>query len=271
MLISKFDLYRNEWLDLVFDDRNKSYGAYDLRQHYAKTMTRAMGITFLSLGIVCGVVFYVNSQKVIEQHHIVDITPPVTPPVQPPVKKIDKQPEPVHSKPQPVKQVSTIKDVPPVVAPDNQAEKPVINDDLQGKAPGQATLQGKDSGGSIDVPDPGPAATPAPDNTVHQPFGLDVMPEPVGGMNAWAKFLGKNLRFPAAAAEQQISGRVLLSFVIEKDGSLTNITVDKAAGYGFDEEAVRVLKMAKAWKPGQQNGQPVRVKYSIPINFQLTD
>jgi protein TonB len=59
--------------------------------------------------------------------------------------------------------------------------------------------------------------------------------------------------------------------VIEKDGSLSNIVVEKGAGYGMDEEALRVLKLAKAWKPGIQNGQPVRVRYMIPINFQLSE
>jgi protein TonB len=62
-----------------------------------------------------------------------------------------------------------------------------------------------------------------------------------------------------------------MSFVIEKDGSLSNIKVERGAGFGFDEEASRVLKLAKAWKPGMQNGQPVRVKYVIPMNFQLAD
>jgi protein TonB len=88
-------------------------------------------------------------------------------------------------------------------------------------------------------------------------------------MAAFGKFLGKALRFPPQAQDAGVSGRVLMSFVIEKNGEISNITVDKGAGYGFDQEAVRVLKLAKAWKPGMQNGQPVRVRYSIPINFQL--
>jgi periplasmic protein TonB len=73
------------------------------------------------------------------------------------------------------------------------------------------------------------------------------------------------------AQEAGASGRVILGFIIEKDGTLSNITVDRPAGNGFDEEALRVLKMAKAWKPGVQNGQPVRVKFEIPINFQYSD
>src|SRR3569832_179494 len=77
---------------------------------------------------------------------------------------------------------------------------------------------------------------------------LEVMPLPDGGMEGWAKFLNKNLRFPYEAQQDGVSGKVFLSFIIEKDGHLSDITVVRAAGHGFDEEALRVLKLAKAWK-----------------------
>ena len=109
------------------------------------------------------------------------------------------------------------------------------------------------------------------DDDIHLAGDLQVMPEPVGGANAWAKFLQKNLRYPKIAQEEGAQGRVFMSFVIEKDGHLSNITVERKAGFGFDEEAIRVLKLAPAWKPGIQNGNPVRVRYTIPLNFQMTD
>jgi protein TonB len=79
------------------------------------------------------------------------------------------------------------------------------------------------------------------------------------------------LRYPPQAQEDGVGGRVYMSFIVEKDGTLSNINVERPAGHGFDEEAARVLKLAKAWKPGMQNGQAVRVKYIIPINFQIND
>jgi protein TonB len=274
MLISKFDLYKTEWLDLVFDDRNKEYGAYYLRQHYAGNMVRAMGIAFFSIGVLCGASIILSSEKpIIHITHYDGNHPLILPPVTPPVKKIDPPAHIKTPKPLPVTQVLTTKVVPPVVVPDHDAEKPVINDQIKG-AVGQATLEGK-GGANVELPvdntTSGTGTTPAPDESVHPTFGLDVMPTPVGGDAAWAKFLNKNLRFPAAAQEDGISGKVFLSFIIEKDGHLSNITVDRPAGHGFDEEALRVLKLAKAWKPGMQNGQAVRVKYSIPINFQLSE
>ncbi|WP_295794017.1 energy transducer TonB [Mucilaginibacter sp.] len=272
MLTSKFDLYKNEWLDLVFDDRNKAYGAYDLRHNYANNMVKAMLITFFSIGVLCAVSIYASSRKEIVHITPVDLRPNVMPPVEP-IKKIEPPKAPEHIKPQPVKTIATIRDVPPVVVVDVKAQDPVKNDDIKGAAIGQQTLKGT-TGVNIDIPEDKPGTGgdgPAVDNSVHNLGTLDFMPEPVGGAAAWAKFLNKNLRFPAVAQEDGVSGRVLLSFIIEKDGSLSNIVVDKPAGHGFDEEALRVLKLAKAWKPGMQNGQAVRVKYSIPINFQLAD
>jgi len=270
MLISKFDLYNPEWLELVFDDRNKDYGAYDLRHHYAGNVVRAMGITFLAIGLLCGasIVFRGTPRDTmipVDLHQVIPVLPTVVPPV--------KHPDPVkplRSDP-PAQPITTTRDVPPVVVPDPIAEKPVINTDVKG-AIGQVDVKGTANTGNVLPVDPnaGNGTTQAVDDGVHTLLGLDVMPEPVGGDKAWAKFLNKNLRFPYAAQEDGVSGKVILSFIIEKDGTLSNIVVDRAAGHGFDEEALRVLKLAKAWKPGMQNGQAVRVKYEIPINFQIT-
>jgi protein TonB len=95
------------------------------------------------------------------------------------------------------------------------------------------------------------------------------MPEPYGGAAGWTKFLQKNLKYPPEASEKGIGGRVSVSFVIEKDGHLSSIMINRGAGFGMDEEALRVLKLCRAWKPGVQNGQPVRVRYIIPINFSI--
>jgi protein TonB len=271
MLISKFDLYRTEWLDLVFDDRNKEYGAYNLRQTYASNLVRAMLITFFSIAVLCGASILLNVSKPIYRHIPVDVTP-VFPPIVSPVKKIE---EPVHIKsvkPQKLAPVTaTTKFIVMVPTPNPIAETPPKTAELMG-AIGTETTKGPATGANVPVVEtPVGTETSGPDNTVHPSFGLDVMPAPIGGDAAWAKFLNKNLRFPSVAQEEGIGGKVLLSFIIEKDGHLSNITVDSGAGHGFDEEAMRVLKLAKAWKPGMQNGQAVRVKYSIPINFQVPE
>jgi protein TonB len=270
MLTSKFDLYKDEWLDLVFTNRNKEYGAYDLRHHYNRTMATAMGLTFAAIAIasICSFVFH--KAPPIERP-IREIIVPIGP--LPPIEARPKQVQPkTATKPLPT--APTTRFVPLVVTSnpvDIDPPKPAqINGAIgpvESKGPGgdgqNVLSDGSGSG------EPGPA--PKEDVSIHNTFGLESMPEPVGGDKAWAKFLMKNLHFPVIAQEQGVSGKVFLSFVIEKDGKLSNIVVEKGAGYGFDEEAVRVLKLAPAWKPGIQNGQPVRVKYTVPITFQLSE
>lgn len=275
MSLTKFDLYDVEWLDLVFDHRNKEYGAYELRQNYGSTMSKAMGMAFagLSILIIAAVVFKPTPPPVFK-FIPVELTPKtIIEPVKAELKKI--QPP----KSEPVKQaapVKTMESLPPVVVPTDPPVEPHKTAELLASTIGSADSKGADKPGNVldsKGTDGGNTGTAAVDNSIHDvgSGGLEVMPEPVGGSAAWSKFLQKNLRFPAVAQEQGLSGRVIMSFVIEKDGSLSNIKVERGAGFGFDEEAVRVLKLAKAWKPGMQNGQPVRVKYVIPMNFQLAE
>lgn len=82
-------------------------------------------------------------------------------------------------------------------------------------------------------------------------------------------YLSKNINYPASAREQGISGKVIAAFVVEKDGSISNIEVLRKAGKDFDAEAIRVIKSMPAWKPGKQNGKPVRVRFTLPITFAL--
>jgi protein TonB len=85
------------------------------------------------------------------------------------------------------------------------------------------------------------------------------------------KFLGKNLKYPTAAQRANIQGKVFLSFIVEKDGSITDIETMKGIGFGCDEEAMRVVKLMPKWIAGKQNGRNVRVKFTIPVFFRLDD
>ncbi|HEX8021450.1 TonB family protein [Mucilaginibacter sp.] len=100
---------------------------------------------------------------------------------------------------------------------------------------------------------------------------VEQVPEFNGGLEAFGKFLMTNLRYPKAARDNNVQGRVIITFVVEKDGALSNMKVVRGIGSGCDEEAVRVLSISPAWKPGIQNGKPVKVQYSVPINFTLAD
>jgi protein TonB len=103
-----------------------------------------------------------------------------------------------------------------------------------------------------------------------EPPHLEVMPEFPGGQVGWATYLQETMRYPPIARENNISGKVQLSFIVEKDGSLSEIKVLQGIGGGCDEEAVRVLMNSPQWKPGIQDGKLVRVIYTIVLNFKLT-
>lgn len=98
---------------------------------------------------------------------------------------------------------------------------------------------------------------------------VEKTPEFKGGITAFSGFLGQNLRYPEAMREKNIQGKVYISFVVEKDGALSNFHTLRGIGYGAEEESIRVLKLSPKWNPGYQNGQPVRVQFTIPISFTL--
>jgi TonB family protein len=100
---------------------------------------------------------------------------------------------------------------------------------------------------------------------------VEQVPEFKGGLEAFGKFLATNMKYPKAARDNNVQGRVIITFVVEKDGSLSNMKVVRGIGSGCDEEAVRVLSISPAWKPGIQNGKLVKVQYSVPISFTLAD
>lgn len=111
---------------------------------------------------------------------------------------------------------------------------------------------------------------PLPEETADEIFTIvEQQPEPNGGLKAFYDYVGANLRYPARASRMGIEGRVFVEFVVEKNGTLTDIRVVKGIGAGCDEEAIRVISNAPNWKPGKQRGNPVRVRMVMPIMFKL--
>jgi TonB family protein len=100
---------------------------------------------------------------------------------------------------------------------------------------------------------------------------VEQMPEFPGGMEALIEHVGKNIVYPEEAKKKEIQGRVFIGFIVEKDGSINEVKVLRSIGGGCDEEAVRVIKGMPKWKPGMQEGKPVRVSYQMPIVFKLDD
>ena len=271
MEITKFDLYNREWIEIVFDSKNKEYGAYDLRKHYAQNLVKAMAIAFFSVAFLytAYAVLKPKPEAVLIREYNSPI--PIPPHVKDEVKPV-VPPKPQTTHPQ--LQVNTIKYPVLVARPDKEAENPPKLTDLQTAAISTQTAKGPAEAGNIDIPEgPGDGGMKdvAEDTKPKEMYEIQVLPQPYGGEAAWAKFLQRNMRYPQQAIDAKAQGKVFLSFVVEKDGHISDIVVERGVGYGLDEEAVRVLKSAPAWKPGIQNGHPVRVKFTMPITFQLND
>ncbi len=115
-----------------------------------------------------------------------------------------------------------------------------------------------------------PGETFAQDDKIYNHVALKNPPSYPGGIQKFYEFLGASIKYPKAAFENNIQGTTYLSFLVEKDGSLTDVKVDgKKLGSGTDEEAIRVLKLSKRWNPGMYNEKPVRAKYHIPVKFSI--
>ncbi|MDN5203513.1 energy transducer TonB [Fulvivirgaceae bacterium BMA10] len=113
-------------------------------------------------------------------------------------------------------------------------------------------------------------SNPDSDDIAEEIFEIvEVQPSPVGGMEAFGKFLKKNLKYPKLAKRIGTEGKVFVQFVVDKNGKLTEIEVVKGIGAGCDEEAIRVINAHPNWNPGKQRGRPVKVRMIIPIHFKL--
>lgn len=109
-----------------------------------------------------------------------------------------------------------------------------------------------------------------PDEPVDEIITIaEKMPEPAGGLGSFYKYVGESMDYPKAARRMGIEGRVFVQFVVDKDGSLTEVKTIKGIGGGCDEEAERVLRNAPPWTPGKQRGKPVKVRMVLPITFRL--
>lgn len=276
MLISNFNLYKNEWLELVFAKRNQEYGAFYIRKHYADNLAKALGVTLL---LAVGSSFLVGN--LIAAKPTTDVIVPFTndpdffvppPPPEPPKVEPPKPVETSAPAAQPTVELTKTVAFPPPIVAENVVENDIPKIDDQ-SAVGQVTITNGKAGSNADgatTDKTGTGLGEGVGGTGNDAFlTVEKMPEPVYGMDGWTKFLQSTIRYPGPALENGISGKVFVSFIIEKDGQLSNIKVERGQGYGLDEEAVRVLKKAKAWKPGIQNGHPVRVKLTLPIAFSL--
>lgn len=263
-------IYQAEILDLVFLTRKKEYGAYLLRTKYDRHMVVAvfLSIAFFTTGISLPVIINKLSPKSLaaktERARVrtIDIFTPIDTKT-PALPKIESA---VSSKP-------TIKFLPPKVTVDTRAEEyiPTVGD-LKYAEAGRATVAGNPNSDIFDIYDEPVTPKEIPQIKEEKPtiyFFAEVMPEFVGGEEGLYSYLASNIKYPEIAKRAGVEGRVIIQFIVNKAGAITEISVAKGIGAGCDEEAMRVIKSMPNWKPGKQNGLPVSVRMTVPISFKL--
>lgn len=262
----KLDIFTNQWLDIVFEGKNKAYGAYELRKSNTKTTVRALiiGAVLFSVLVAAPLIMSLlpDSSGDDDSLDTKIVTMKLPPKKEEPKKDLPPPPPP----PPKVDQVKFVK---PVVAKAEEVtEEPPKITEIKDKKLGNETIKGDpDAELTVEPVGNGPAEV-VEDNTVYNTAGIEVKPDFPGGMEKFYKFVANNYQTPE---EDGLKGKVYVTFVVEKDGSLTDIKVLRDIGYGTGKEAIRVLNKCPRWTPGEQNGKKVRVLYSLPITIQSAE
>lgn len=253
-----------ERAELVFENRNKEFGAYVIRKGYNKTTAQALLISLAVFTLLISgpvIMNFLNPGDDAGVEKPVEVTVDLKEP--PPIDKNEPPPPPP---PPPPPTIETVKFTPPVVV-DREIEdedQPPPQEQLSETNVGVVTQAGDEN--ATELPDEEPVADPDAGKIF---TFVEEQAEFPGGEEARITFLQKNIKYPALARENGIEGRVYVTFVVGPDGSIRDVKVLRGIGGGCDEEAMRVVKMMPPFKPAKQNGRPVNVQFNMPIVFSL--
>jgi protein TonB len=260
-------------LDIIFEGRNKEYGAYDLRKTYNKRLIRALiGTAAVILLLFVG--YFVSSMDlgskkqayVVQDVQLEDVKEERKEPPPPPPPKVEPP------------KVEMAKFTPPKIVPDDKVkeeEKPPEQEKLEDTKIGTVNQEGiKDEGITAPpVSDAGKGVVEAPkDNEDYDKTFTKVEIESTfpGGPAAWLRYLNKNLRFPDEAVNNEISGTVVVQFIVDKEGNVSDVeAISGPDAGGLRDEAVRVIRKSGKWQPAIQNGRQVKSYKKQPIVFKM--
>lgn len=279
------DLTSREWTDIVFEGKNKDFGAYKLRQSSVKRHTKA--IVWVLICLAALLVFLILSVSGVfdkpEEEQIVTST-------EQEIATFDSEDEIEEEE-----EEEEIFEIPEqqeeVVAPEEVANQQQVTDlliveddkleeDKQVKNQ-EDVLENEAAVGSVDITEGTndlnkiaikEEVIAAPKVEEEQPVSIAMVeqkPEFPGGEAAMYKWLSENIVYPSAASEEGVQGRVVVEFVVGKDGSISNVRIVRPRHPALDKEALRVVKAMPKWMPGRNNGQPVKVTYTLPVTFKL--
>ena len=274
--MSKIDLIDNSWVDLVFEGKNQAYGAYRLRKNTGKRNFWSLVTVILAIAAI----FLIVIAKVAIENAMpkkVAITTDVE--LSQLAKKKEakverKEPVKVEMEQKVVEKVkSSVKFTAPVIKKDEDVapEDELKSQDELAKtavAIGSFDVKGNDeAAGEVLKAKEVIAQEAAVEEKVFDV--VEQMPQFPGGDAALFEYLSTHIKYPTIAEENGVQGRVIVTFVVERDGSITDVKVVKSVDPSLDKEASRVVQGMPKWIPGKQNGAPVRVKYTVPVTFRL--
>ena len=281
--MAKIDLYDPKWVEMVFAGKNKEYGAYQLRKGTSGRNIKSLLILVIAAALVGGFLAWkvIEQKQAEEQQAYMEAMKLAE--LQEQAKKEKKKPEPVKPKIEPKKEIPVARETQKFTAPvikkdelvkeENQVKQ---MDKLDEKvAVGTENKEGvKDRTveavrSEIAVAAPPPPPAPKPEVATKVFDVVEEMPSFPGGQGALMQYLASNIKYPVVAQENGVQGRVIVSFVVERDGSISDVKVARSVDPSLDREAQRVVKSMPRWSPGKQNGSTVRVKYTVPVVFRL--
>ena len=281
--MAKIDLYDPKWVDMVFAGKNKEYGAYQLRKGTSGRNIKALLILVIAAALVGGFLAWkvIEQKQAEEQQAYMEAMELAK--LQQQAKKDEKKKEPVKPKVEMKKEIPVARETQKFTAPvikkdelvkeENQVKQMDKLDDKVAvgtenkEGVKDRTVEAVRNDIAVAPPPPPPAPKPEVSNKVFDV--VEEMPSFPGGQGALMAFLNSNIKYPVVAQENGVQGRVIVGFVVERDGSITDVKVMRSVDPSLDREAQRVIKAMPKWKPGKQNGSAVRVKYTVPVVFRL--
>ncbi len=247
--------------EIIFENRNKSYGAYTIRSMYTNTIVKSLGITVLIFASVSIIALMISNTT--PEDKVLDTGTNIIPEIIynvdvdiSPLKKIE-----ATSPKQDAGSISKTMIVSTIIKdnPTEQVKDQIETTDSPNTLGKKTDMTEPGKGTNSDTKEPGTSLQPA-----EPMLAPDVLPTFNLG-----PFLQKNLRYPEMAKEVGVSGRVIVNFIIDEEGNIIKATILKGIGAGCDEEALRVIKLMPKWNPGMNNGKPVKVSFNQSIVFRL--
>ena len=276
--MGKIDLIDNGWVDLVFDGKNQAYGAYQLRKDTGKRNLKALITMFIIFAAIAAIVIAKVSidNYIASRNAAIETDVELQSLAEKKEAKVERKEEPQIEKIEVEKVKSSVAFTTPEIKKDEEVQEDQemkSQDELASTntAIGAFTVEGNDEEAGEVLKAKEVIAEPEPPK-VEETKVFDVveeMPQFPGGQAALLEYLSKNIKYPVVAEENGIQGKVIVTFVVERDGSISDVKVVKSVDPSLDKEASRVVKSMPKWQPGKQNGSAVRVKYTVPVQFKL--